>query len=269
MVVPAGGLGSLARLELLETSRATVICCTPSYALRLAEVAEENQIDVAATPVTRIIVAGEPGGSIASVRARIADRWQARVIDHSGATEIGPWGYADREGKGLHVVESEFLAEFHALGTGTAAQGGEVSELILTTLGRIGCPVIRYRTGDLVRPTWRKEGNNGFVFLEGGVLGRADDMLVIRGVNVFPSSLEQILRGFPEVIEYRITAHKDGEMDSLSVEIEDHLDQPERVSQELKLRLGLQIGVQTVPLGSLPRFDGKGQRFIDLRRGET
>ncbi len=266
MVISAGGLNSIARLELIDSSQATIICCTPSYALRLAEVAAEHQIDVAETPVSRIIVAGEPGGSVPSIRQRIEEAWQARVIDHSGATEIGPWGYAVAQGRGLYVIESEFVAEFHAVGTGEPATEGELSELVLTTLGRYGCPVIRYRTGDLVRPIWDHEGPNRFVLLEGGVLSRADDMLVIRGVNIFPSSVEQILRGFPEVIEYRITARKNGEMDALAVEIEDRLEQPQRVRQELRLRLGLSVEVTSVPVGSLPRFEGKGKRFVDLRR---
>ena len=268
MVIPGGGLSSLGRLDLVETSQATVLCCTPTYALRLAEVAEENQIQVADTSVNRVIVAGEPGGSIPSIRQRIEDVWQARVIDHSGASEIGPWGYADAEGRGLHVVESEFVAEFHSLETGQDAKDGEVAELILTTLGRSGCPVIRYRTGDLVRPTWSHGGDNQFVLLAGGVIGRADDMLVIRGVNIFPSSVEQILRGFPEVVEYRITARHDGEMDRLSVEIEDHLEQPDRVAKELHRRLALHVDVTAVSLGSLPRFEGKGRRFVDLRRSD-
>src|SRR5690606_14605040 len=99
-------------------------------------------------------------------------------------------------------------------------------------LGRAGSPVIRYRTGDLVRPTW-PPGPNRFVGLEGGVLGRADDMMIIRGVNVFPTAVENILRSFPEVVEYRMTARKHGAMDELSVEVEDHLQQPARIAEEL------------------------------------
>ncbi len=121
--------------------------------------------------------------------------------------------------------------------------------------------MIRYRTGDLVRPTWPADRPIRFVLLDGGVLGRADDMLIIRGVNVFSSSIDQILRSFPEVPEYRVTAFKAAEMDQLAVEIEDHLNRPERVAEELQLRLGLKIEVRAVPLGSLPRFEGKGSRF--------
>jgi phenylacetate-CoA ligase len=165
----------------------------------------------------------------------------------------------------VHVLESEFIAEFLSAETGKPAAEGELAELVLTNLGRAGCPVIRYRTGDLVRPSWQQEGANRFVLLEGGVLGRADDMVIIRGVNVYPGSIEQILRSFPEVVEFRILARRTGEMDQLAIEIEDRLEQPDRVAKELRLRLGLKVDVSCVALGSLPRFEGKGKRFIDER----
>jgi phenylacetate-CoA ligase len=258
-------MSSVARLELLRSTRATALFCTPSYALHLAEVAAQNQMDVAAWPLHHVVVAGEPGGSIPEVRERIEQVWQAEVIDHAGASEVGPWGYALPHGEGLYVVESEFLAEFLSVATGQPAGDGELAELVLTTLGRPGCPVIRYRTGDLVRPTWNTAGDNRFVLLRGGVLGRADDMMIIRGVNIFPSSLEQILHSFPEIVEYRIMAHKRGAMDALTIEIEDRLESPHRVAEELYLRLGLHVTVRSVPLGSLPRFEGKGKRFVDQR----
>ena len=162
-------------------------------------------------------------------------------------------------------MESEFIAEFLTTKTGQPAQDGELSELVLTTLGRAGSPVIRYRTGDLVRPRRLTGESNQFVLLEEGVLGRTDDMLIVRGVNVFPSSFEAILRGFPEIAEYRLTATKSGQLDELLIEVEDALQQPERIVAELELRLGLRIQVACVPLGSLPRFEGKGARFVDLR----
>jgi phenylacetate-CoA ligase len=265
LVIPGGGLNTLARLELIQSSRATVLLCTPSYALHLAETAVANGISAAALAVRKIIVAGEPGGSVPALRSRIESAWNARVIDHAGATEVGPWGYADAAGCGLHVIESEFLAEFPAVETGRPAREGELAELVLTTLNRSGCPVIRYRTGDLVRPTWQTAGENRFVLLAGGVLGRADEMLVIRGMNIFPSSVEQVLRGFPNVAEYRLIADKAAAMYVLCVEVEDRLNQPERIARELQLRLGLNIEVRCVPQESLPRFEGKGKRFIDRR----
>jgi phenylacetate-CoA ligase len=265
LAIPSGGLSTLARLELLESTRATALFCTPTYALHLAEVAAQNQRNVASLDVRRIVVAGEPGGSVPAVRQRIESSWNARVVDHSGATEVGAWGFADPAGRGLFVNEAEFFAEFLSLKTGQPAGEGELSELVLTTLGRVGCPVIRYRTGDVVRPVRRGDEACQFVMLDGGVLGRADDMMIVRGVNIFPSSIEQILHGFPEIIEYRLTARKQGEMDALYVQVEDRLEQPDRITRELELRLGIRIEVSTVPTGSLPRFEGKGKRFVDER----
>ncbi|MCL6504307.1 MAG: phenylacetate--CoA ligase family protein [Pirellulales bacterium] len=265
LVIPAGGMNTLARLELLRASRATVLCCTPSYALHMAEVAAEHNIVPAELAVRVLILAGEPGGSVPSVRQRLQQAWQADVIDHSGASEVGPWGYGDSSGHGLHVLESEFIAEFLSVGSGEPAREGELAELVLTTLGRAGAPVIRYRTGDLVRPRWQHGLPCQFVLLEGGVVGRADDMLVIRGVNVFPSAVDQILRSFPEVLEYRVTVQRRGELDHLHVEVEDRLGKPQRIADEFRVRLGLKVDVVDVPLGTLPRFEGKGRRFLDQR----
>ncbi len=118
----------------------------------------------------------------------------------------------------------------------------------------------------MVRPVWESDENNHFVLLADGILGRADDMMIIRGMNVYPTAVEQILRSFPEVVEYRMTAIKRGELDELVVEVEDHLQQPERIADELRLKLGLKIEVRCAPAMSLPRFDGKAQRFVDLRK---
>ena len=265
MLIPTGGVATLGRLEMARASRATAICCTPSYALHMAEVAAEHAIDTASLGVRRVIVAGEPGGSVPAVRAAIERAWGAKVLDHCGASEIGPWGYGDLAGIGVRVIESEFLAELLSVATGTPAIEGELAELVLTTLGRSGSPVFRYRTGDVVRPTWHGEGPNRFMRLDGGILGRTDDMLVVRGVNVFPSSIEQIVRSFPEVVEFRAIVSKQTQLDQLEVEIEDRLNEPQRVADELRLRLGLTVEVRCVPLGSLPRFEGKGRRFIDRR----
>ena len=265
LVVPGGGLSTLGRLELIKSQNITVLLCTPTYALHMAEVARENKIDLSESSVRCVIVAGEPGGSIPAVRQRIETAWNARLVDHAGATEVGPWGYADAEGEGLHVIESEFLAEFISLTSGQPAEEGELSELVLTNFGRTGNPVIRYRTGDLVRPVFSGKGADRFVFLPGGVLGRSDEMIIIRGVNVFPSSVEQIVRSFPEIVEYRLTVRREGELDQLLVEIEDSLSDAERVAEEFQLRLGLRVAVECVPEGTLPRFEAKGKRFVDER----
>ena len=220
LVIPCGGMSSRARLDLILKEQATVICCTPSYALHLASIAKEQRIDLGDSAVRCLIVAGEPGGSLPAIRQRIESTWNATLIDHAGATEVGPWGFADSSARGLHVVETEFIAEFLRVGDQQPASAGELSELVLTSLGRYGSPVLRYRTGDLVRPHWPQNTDDNFVFLEGGVLGRVDDMMIVRGVNVFPSAVEQILRELPEVNEYRLTVNRDGEMDVLRIEVE-------------------------------------------------
>ncbi len=265
LVIATGGMSSVQRLEMARQHSPTVVCCTPSYALHMAEVGAQNSIDVGTLGVRLLLLAGEPGGSIPAVREKLQSLWNATVHDHCGATEIGAWGYGDPNGNGLHVIETEFIAEFLSLATGAAAQDGEEAELVITNLGRAGCPVFRYRTGDVVRPTWKFPGANRFVMLDGGVLGRNDDMLVVRGVNVFPSSIDHILRSFPEIVEYRATVYKVSEMDRLRIEVEDRLEQPDRLAGEFHLRLGLRVEVEAVPLGTLPRFDGKGRRFIDQR----
>ncbi|MEM7781925.1 MAG: phenylacetate--CoA ligase family protein [Planctomycetota bacterium] len=265
LVVPTGAMGTQARVELIRNVQATTIFCTPSYALHMSEVMRQNEIDPNDLAVDKIVVAGEPGGSIPEIRERIEDAWNAKVIDHAGASEVGPWGIADQRQRGIYINESEFIAEFQSVETGLRANEGELSELILTCLGRSGSPVIRYKTGDLVRPRWQLNQECQFVMLEGGVLGRTDDMMIIRGVNVFPSSIEAILRRFPEILEYRITAYRESSMDQLKIEVEDELGQPERIKSELAMQLGFRVEVETVPIHSLPRFELKGKRFIDQR----
>ncbi len=270
LAIPTGGMPSLGRLQLVRALAVTVLVATPSYALHLAEIAEANKIDLAATSIRLVIVVGEPGGSIPATRARIGDAWGSDVLDHAGATEVGPWGVGDLIGGGLDVIETAFHPEFLAMETGRPAGPGELAELVITTLGRTGAPVIRYRTGDVVRPVWTADTNGAsgappWVRLEGGILGRADDMLVVRGVNIFPGGIDDIVRSFPEVVEHRLTVATQGSLDVLRLEIEDRLGDSGRVANEFKLRLGLKVEVTTVPIGSLPRFEGKGRRLVDHR----
>ncbi len=269
LVIPTGAMNTEARLDLIQSSKATILFCTPSYALHMAQVAEAKSINLSGTAVEKMIVAGEPGGSVPEIRNRIESKWGASVVDHAGATEVGPWGFADSEGTGLFVNESQFYPEFldiesdERLQSDSTASEGKVCQLVLTTIGRLGCPVLRYVTGDLVRPTWSKD--SPFVFCDGGVLGRADDMMIIRGVNVFPTSVEKILRGFDEVDEFQMVAWRDGQMDQLKVRVEDRLNEPQRIANEIQLRLGLRVEVEVVEAGSLPRFEMKGKRFLDQR----
>ena len=271
-------MSSQQRLSLITDNEATILCCTPTYALRLAEVAAKQQLDLASGSVRMLIVAGEPGGSIPSIRSRIEAAWGARVIDHWGMTEIGALGVECVENpNGLHILETECLAEIinpeTLLPAEAEASGVRRGELVITNLGRIGSPLIRYRTGDLVEtdPLPCPCGRS-LLRLAGGILGRADDMITIRGNNVFPSSIEAILREFDQLVEFRIEVRTVRSMHQILLKLE---PRPELSQQEvsnlsqlvksaIKDRLNFQPEVQIVEQGSLPRFELKGRRFFRI-----
>ena len=269
LVIPGGGMSSEARLKMIADHRCTIVCCTPTYALHLARLAAALDLDLANSSVTRIIVAGEPGGSLPAVRQRIETAWGARVVDHSGASEMGAWGFGSVDGKGLHVVETEFIAELLQFDEehpqGKPAADGQPAELVLTNLGRVGGPAIRYRTGDIVCGFRSHDYQCKFLWLAGGILGRADDMMVIRGVNVFPSSIEAIVREVDATAEFRMIATRVDEMDQLAIEAELEPSAAAKLSDLLRERLAMRIDVDVVPEGSLPRFEAKAKRLIDRR----
>jgi phenylacetate-CoA ligase len=269
LVVPTGGMSSLARLELIRSLGIHVVFCTPTYALHLASLARQAGIDLGKSSVRLLVVAGEPGGSIPAVRGQLESAWGARVHDHCGATEIGPWGFGDSGDHGLIVNEAEFIPEFLPVARpdGTPSGDGQDRELVLTNLGRIGAPILRYRTGDVVRPAASPAKENcPWTFLEGGILGRVDDMIIVRGVNIYPSGIEQMIREFPEVDEFRLIVRKKGALDHLTVEVEDRAGDALRIAQQFQPRLGLNVDVINVPPGSLPRSEHKAARFVDQRR---
>jgi phenylacetate-CoA ligase len=267
LCLPGGGMSSAARLRFLLEHEATVVFCTPTYALRLAEVAAEEGIDLAGAPVRLLVVAGEPGGSIPATRSRIETAWGARVLDHGGLTEVGPALIECPENPaGLHLLETDFLAEVIDPDTGQPVPPGQVGELVLTNLGRWGSPVFRYRTGDLVRIDSRPcPCGRAFRRLEGGILGRTDDMIHLRGNNVYPSALEGVIRRFPEVAEYRIAVDRSGSLPVLRIELEpvalaSRMDIAEMVSRAIRDELFFRAEVTAVPPGTLPRFEMKAQR---------
>ena len=267
MTIPGGGSDSIRRLKLIFDTGATVLLCTPTYALHLAEVAEREGIPLADSPIRLAIHAGEPGGSIAGTRARIAEAWGAQVIDHAGASEIGAWGIGDSEGKGLYMNEAEFIAEVVDPESLEPVPEGVAGELIITNLGRGAWPVIRYRTGDLVRPRRvRAGGGPAKLLLEGGVLGRLDDMITVRGVSIYPSALENIIRSVAGSAEFRITATKSEEMDQVAIEIEAGSVAAARVKREIADQIGIRIEVEPAEENSLPRWEAKAKRFHDLRK---
>jgi phenylacetate-CoA ligase len=269
LCIPGGGMGSASRLQAILDNQVTVLCCTPTYALRLAEVSGEEKIDLRAGRVRRIILGGEPGGSIPATRARMETLWPgARAVDHHGMTEIGPVTYGCPQRPDiLHVIESAFVAEVIDPQSGQAREQGE---LVLTNLGRVGSPLLRYRTGDLVRRGDRSRCACGSfeLALEGGILGRVDDMLVVRGVNVYPSAIEAVLRAVEGVAEYRVQVRSERALRELELEIEPTLGHEDgtglgrRVQAALDKALGLRVEVAVVSCGSLPRFEVKARRWI-------
>jgi phenylacetate-CoA ligase len=272
LCIPGGGLGSLARLRALLDNRATVLCCTPTYALHLAEVAAENKIDLAADATIRaIIVAGEPGGSLPAIRKQISRRWPgATLFDHHGMTEVGPVSYPCPHLPGvLHVIESSYLAEVIDPQSTQPTPPGELGELVLTTLGRLGSPLLRYRTGDLVRvhSAGTCPCGAGDAALLGGILGRTDDMAVVRGVNVYPGAIDQIVRSVPGIAEYRVDLDSSSSMPQLSLAIEPAPDRRGDTSlvsalqSALRDALTLRVPVTLLEPGSLPRFEMKADRW--------
>jgi phenylacetate-CoA ligase len=266
LVVPGGGQTSSQRLQAILATNTTVLVCTPTYALHLAEVARQEGIDIASSAVRVTIHAGEPGASIPSTRGRIEAAWGARTYDHIGMTEMGAYGFTCLDQDNVHVNEAEFIAEILDPRTGEPVAEGEQGELVLTNLGRWGMPALRYRTRDLVRrgPTNCPCGRT-YLTLPGGVLGRVDDMLIVRGVNVYPSSIEAVLRTFPEIEEFRIVVRNVGEMDEIELEVECPTTFVPQVEAALRASLGLRVPVHAVPPGSLPRFELKARRVVDRR----
>jgi phenylacetate-CoA ligase len=264
LCIPGGGQGSEQRLHSILEHDAEYLFCTPTYALRLPEVAKKAGIDLGGHALRAIIVAGEAGGSVPAFRERVTQAWgkDLRIYDHYGMTEVGPVAFETPGGQGgLRVILESYFAEVIDPETKMPSSTGE-GELVLTTLGRTGCPLFRYRTGDLVRAK-SKTGPDGFptLDLEAGILGRSDDMVVVRGVNVYPSSVDAIVRGFEEVAEYQVIHEKKGEMSEISLQVE----APENVAQALEVSLkeafSLRIPVGRSEPNSLPRFEMKAKRW--------
>ncbi len=267
MAIALGGMGSTQRLQTIDEVGATAIWCTPTYALRLLEVAVEQRLESALDAVERVLCTGEPGASLPAVRARIEEGFGARCIDHAGLTEAGPFGHPCPDGHGLHVDESEFVCEIVDEELRPTPLG-ERGELLLTPLRRTGFPVLRYRTGDVVVNTAERcpAGHEGR-WLPGGIVGRSDDMVVIRGMNVYPSAIEEAVRHASGSGEFRITFYSEPSgMDEIKLEVELADGKAARELQEvMRKQLGLRVRVVPVTPGVLPRHDGKARRVVDER----
>jgi phenylacetate-CoA ligase len=267
MAVPLGGMTSVQRIQTLAEVEATAVWCTPTYALRLHEVAVHERLDSAFDSVRLVLCTGEPGASLPGVRSRIEEAFGARCIDHAGLTETGPFGYPCPEGHGLHVLESEFVCEIVDKQLNPTA-AGERGELLLTPLKRTGFPVLRYRTGDVVvNSQERCPAGHEDRWLPGGIVGRTDDMAIIRGMNVYPSAVEEAVRRVSGSGEFRITFYTEPSgMDEIKLEVElEEGGAARRLQETMRQQLGLRVRVVPVAPGVLPRPNGKSRRVVDAR----
>src|SRR5438094_8436208 len=256
MCISGGAMTSEQRVRNMLDLGATVLMCTPTYALRLADVAREMGVNIAASGIRTTIHAGEPGASIPSTRDAIETAFSAVTFDHTGMTELGPTGHSCSARDGVHLIEREFILE-------VAADG----ELIATNLGRWGMPLIRYRTGDRVVVS-RDPCSCGSPFLKvvGGIQGRVDDMFTVRGVNLYPSQVEDIVRRYPEVAEFVIEHRRVRRMDEVVLLLESALASfaTERLEADLRQALVVRLECRVVAPGTLPRSELKAKRIVRI-----
>lgn len=272
----AGAIPSDRLLFILKEFHPTVIWTTPSYAWYLGETTRKQGIDPAKDlTINRIIVAGEPGGSIAATREVIEELWDAKVYDFYGISDIfGACAGMCSERSGLHVAEDHILVEVINPDTLQPVPEGERGELVLTTLKKTARPMIRFRTGDI--GTVNKEKCAcGRTHARMNITGRLDDMLIVSGVNVFPSDIEYVVRNMEELSgEYRITAITENYTTKFKVEVEHaHGNEEskeylaEKVSVQIKARIGVKPKeVIILEHGELPRATHKAKRLIDERQ---
>jgi len=274
-VVPMSGGNTEKQLVLLEDFGARALCATPSYALNIAEVAEQQGVDIRRLPLAIGIFGAEPWSE--AMRGELDERLGIKAVDVYGLSEIlGPGVAAECEQarSGLHGWEDHFLFEIIDPETGDRKPTGESGELVITTLTKQALPMIRYRTRDI---TWLNEapcscGRTHRRIMR--VTGRDDDMLIIRGVNVYPSQIESVLLGFPGIApHYQLVIRREGVLDAMTVEIEAIADKPESeypqlaeaVTHHIKSLIGVSCTTEVKRPGDVPRSQGKAVRVRDLR----
>jgi phenylacetate-CoA ligase len=277
LVLPGGNMTTEARLHQIFDMQATVVCSTPTYALRMAQEAQALGIDLRNGPVERLILSGEPAGSIPATKKLIEEQWGAKAGDTAGMTELGTimMFECDRQPGGAHIIEDHYIEEVIDPETGEPAGYGEPGERVVTSFGRGFIPVLRYRTRDLVMkvPASTCTCGRGFDIYDGGIRGRVDDMKLVRGTNVYPRAVEAIIREYSEIDEFQIHLYTaEGIRDEIEIlaEIPDPTADADKILHELGVALaeaheGLRFGVRSVELESLPRFELKAKRILDER----
>lgn len=273
MIVPGGGQSSKDRVKNIFEWGATVVCGTPTYLLYLGDTAKEMGLSLADSGVRVVVAAGEPGANVPSTKRALEEIWGAKCYDNIGSTEMSNFGFECVAQRGTHVIESMFYAECLDPESLKPVKPGEVGELVLSNLCTESMPLLRYRIKDLVR--FSKEPcdcGRTFLRLEGGVLGRSDDMFQFAGVNIFPSGIENLIRDVEEFSnEYQIVVPKIGTGRHLKIRVEPstaHLSR-ERMEQAVKqfienfkYRITVTPDIEVVEAGKLPRFELKAKRLI-------
>jgi len=280
-VVPGGILNTEARILKIKELRATALAATPTYVLGMADTARNKLgIDpVKDLTIKKITCAGEPGASIPSTRKRMEEAWGAKVYDHAGATEIGHWGYECEAQCGLHVNEVFHLVDIEDIDTGESiTQPGRSGSMVITTFDRFAHPSIKFDSKDIIAwsPIDKCECGRTFRLLQGGVMGRADDITKVKGVLLAPSSIEEVVRSIPSLgDEYEVIVTKKGDIDDITLRVEPLSGQASNTEaiktellQQLRLITNLNYNIEFHDYGTLPRYDLKAKRFKDLRHKE-
>ena len=278
-VVPGGVLDTQARILKMQELKCNAFMATPTYVLGMADTAVNKLgIDpVKDLNIQKITCAGEPGASIPTTKKRMEDAWGAKVYDHIGATEIGAWSYECTEQPGgLHVNEGFFLVEIEDIETGEIiTEPGKEGKMIITALDRMAKPCIRFDSKDVIR--WADhqcDCGRTFRLIDGGVIGRADDITKVKGVLLAPTAIEEVVRSIPELgDEYEVVVSKKGDIDNILLKIEilqgKETEQESilfRLKDQLRVKTNLGYKMEVHPYGSLQRYEVKAKRFKDLRK---
>jgi phenylacetate-CoA ligase len=278
LVIPGGAQTTEARVKMIVEMGATTVASTPTYALRLWQQAAEMGIDLAKdSKVNKLILSGEPAGSIPAVKRQLEEAWGAKCGDTAGMTEVGTIMIfeCDRQPGGTHIIEDHFIEEVINPDTGQPVGYGELGERVVTSFGRGFIPVLRYRTKDMVVKVPGSTcscGRTGDIF-EGGIRGRWDDMKLIRGTNVYPRAVEAIVREYDAIDEFQIYIWRNDIRDEITIKVE---LKPGREAEwpalEADLRRALASAhenlnflVERMEPGTLPRFELKAKRLVDAR----
>jgi len=277
LTLPGGAQTTTQRVKQIIDFGVTVVGTTPTYAFRMAQEAQELGIDLAGSAVHTLILSGEPAGSIPETKRLIEEAWGAKAYDTAGMTEISTiFMFEPKEQPGgCHIIEDHFIEQVIDPETGEELPYGERGERVTTSFGRGIIPLIRYRTADAVVKVPYTVAGNGRTFdlYEGGILGRVDDMKLVRGTNVYPAAVEAVVRGFP-IEEFQIRIERVGIRDEIFLTVEPTADTTETQWVEMSERMGAELAdaheglrfiIERASTGELPRFELKAKRLRDLR----